>query len=151
MYKYQNYILRCWTLIAYVLLRTRLGTSKEIIDSLRKSHEQNFIQGCAVYGWYDALVKLKIPYVAKLNEIIDELKKNRSDIVHIGTVVERTDGYSSFLHYTSWMKLWCWYVNIIPCHRALWEAKKIHIVAHWYWWFKPSNPTSYLPRVWTWR
>jgi len=80
------------------LLRTRLGTSKEIIDSLRKSQEQNFIQGCAVYGWYDALVELKIPYAAKLNEITDELKKNRSDIVHIGTIIERTDDNASFSH-----------------------------------------------------
>ena len=82
---------------AYVLLQTTLGTSraraKEIVDSLRKNYEQNFIQGSAVYGWYDALIELEIPHSTRLNEIVDELKKNHSDIVHIGTAVERASDY----------------------------------------------------------
>ena len=81
-------------------MRTKCGTSKEIIDSLRKSCEESFVRGSAVYGWYDALVELKIPYDTKLNEIIDELKKNRSDIVHIGTAIERTGEHPSLLPYT---------------------------------------------------
>ena len=76
------------------MLQTKLGTSKEIIDSFRKNHEQNFIQGSIVYGWYDALVELKIPSSSKLGEIVDELKKNHSDIVHIGIAVERISDYS---------------------------------------------------------
>ena len=81
----------------YLLLRTRCNTSKEIIANLRKNHEQDFIQGSAVYGWYDALIELEIPYSTKLNEIVDELKKNNSDIVHIGIAVERTSDYPSAL------------------------------------------------------
>ena len=90
---------------AYILLQTKLGTSKEIVDSLRNNHEQNFIQGSAVYGWYDALVELKIPNSTKLNEIVDELKKNHSDIVHIVTAIERTGDYPSFLPYTTLNKV----------------------------------------------
>ena len=101
------------------MLQTKLGTSKEIIDSIRKNHEENFIQGSTVYGWYDALIELKIPYSTKLNEIIDELKKNHSDIVHIGTAIERTGDYPSFLPYTTLNKvetmLTCKYYDKSPC------------------------------------
>ena len=76
---------------AYLLLQTRFGTSKEVLDNFKKGYEQNFVQGSTVYGWYDAVVEVKIPSATKLEEIIDELQKNRTDIVHIGTAIERTD------------------------------------------------------------
>jgi hypothetical protein len=75
----------------YVFFQTRLGTSKDVIENLRKDHEQYFRQGSAVYGWYDAIVELEVPNAAKLTEIMTDLKHSSLDIVHIGTAVERND------------------------------------------------------------
>jgi len=77
-------------LIAYVLVRTRCGTSKEVIDDLRKNYGENLIQSSIVYGWYDVLVELEIPNAEKLSEIMDGLKRNHRNIIHIGTAIERT-------------------------------------------------------------
>ena len=84
---------------AYLLLRTRYGTSKEVLDGLRENHAQSFIQGSSLYGWYDAIIELKISNALELNEIVDELKHNYPDIIHIGTAVEKTEGSPSFLSY----------------------------------------------------
>ena len=75
---------------AYIMLRTRYGTSKQVIETLRKNHERSFIDGAAVYGWYDAVVELEVPHIKELNEIVDELKANCLDITHIGTAIEKT-------------------------------------------------------------
>ncbi|MCJ7631841.1 hypothetical protein MUP77_05525 [Candidatus Bathyarchaeota archaeon] len=76
---------------AYVFFQTRLGTSKYVIENLRKDHEQCFRWGSAVYGWYDAIVELEIPNTAKLTEIMTDLKHSSLDIVQIGTAVENDD------------------------------------------------------------
>jgi len=81
---------------AYILLRTQGGISREIIDNLRKNHGEIFVHGTPVYGWYDALVEFEIPYVEKLNEIIEDLVQNHLDIAHIGTIVEKTSGAPAF-------------------------------------------------------
>ena len=74
------------------MLQTKLGASKEIIYSIRKNYEENFIHGTSVFGWYDASIELKIPST-KLSEIIDGLKKNHFNIVHIETAIERASEY----------------------------------------------------------
>jgi hypothetical protein len=80
---------------AYVFLQTRLGASNDVVENLRKGHEKSFRRGSSVYGWYDAVVEFEIPDMRELSQIVDDLKHNCLDIIHIGTAVERTDDSSS--------------------------------------------------------
>jgi hypothetical protein len=79
---------------AYFLLKTRSGTSKEIINTFRNKYEANFIQGSIVYGWYDTLIEVRIPNTLRMNEIRDYLKKNRHDIVYLEAAIEKTAKHS---------------------------------------------------------
>jgi hypothetical protein len=74
----------------YLLIRTRYGISREVIDDVHKSEEDCFIQGRSTFGWYDAIVELKIPNANMLSEIAHRLLHNQPDVTHIGTIVERT-------------------------------------------------------------
>ena len=76
---------------AYVFLQTKIGTSEDVVESLRRRHDKSFRRGCSVYGWYDAVAEFEIPDARELNQIVEDLKHNCLDIVHIGTAVERTD------------------------------------------------------------
>ena len=82
---------------AYILVQTRYGGSMEVIDELHNNHSKFFIQGRPVYGWYDAIVELEIPNIDKLSEITEGLKQSQPDIIHIGTVIERTEDCQPFL------------------------------------------------------
>lgn len=76
---------------AYILLRTKMGTSKEIVDVLKKDYEENFVQDSSLYGWYDALVELIVPSTTKLDEIVDELKRSSPSLIQVGAAVERLE------------------------------------------------------------
>ena len=82
---------------AYVFVQTKLGESSEVIEDLRKGHEESFRKGSPVYGWYDVMVEFEILDVKELGCIVDDLKHNCLDIVHVGTAVERVDASSPLL------------------------------------------------------
>ncbi len=86
---------------AYIFLRTLGNTKREIIDNLEKKYTQSFIQGGTVYGWYDLVIELKAPNTKEINNIVDELKKNYTDIIHVGLAVERTADNTLFQPHTN--------------------------------------------------
>ena len=76
---------------AYVFMQTKFGACKEVVEYLRKSHEESFRKGVSLYGWYDAVAEFEISSTQELSHIVDDLKRNYLNINHIGTAVEKTD------------------------------------------------------------
>lgn len=82
---------------AFILVRTKYGTSIEVINELRKDNGRRFIEGRTVYGWYDTIVELEVPDVDEINKITYYLKQNQLDIDHIDTIIEKPDDLPSTL------------------------------------------------------
>ena len=75
---------------AYVLLRTRCGTSRDIAERIRKLGDESFVRSNVVYGWYDVIVEREVTNATKLTEFVKELRRTYPDISHIGTAIEKT-------------------------------------------------------------
>ncbi len=70
-------------------MQTKFGASKDIVEYLRKCHEQTFKKGVPLYGWYDAIAEFEVSSRQELGNIIDDLKCNFPNVNHIATAVEK--------------------------------------------------------------
>ena len=70
--------------MAFVMINTKLGSEKEVLDEIRKIDEIK--ESCIVYGIHDIAAKIGADTMDKLNEIVTwvrRLDKIRATIILI--------------------------------------------------------------------
>lgn len=70
---------------AYILITTKSGTEKEVLDGLKKLPETKDIG--VVYGEYDIVVKVKIDDIAALNDFLLEKVRPIKNIEKTSTLI----------------------------------------------------------------
>ena len=57
---------------AFVMINTKLGSEKEVLDEIRKIDEIK--ESCIVYGIYDITAKIGSDSMDKLNEVVTRVR-----------------------------------------------------------------------------
>lgn len=71
---------------AYVLIRTKPGTSEEVVKAI-KSRVKNVLHADSVYGRHDVIVVIEAPNLEKLNEVVYKVVEKDPNIVHTETSI----------------------------------------------------------------
>ena len=59
--------------MAFVMINTKLGSEKEVLDEIRKIDEIK--ESCIVYGIHDIVAKISADTMDKLDEIVTLVRK----------------------------------------------------------------------------
>lgn len=73
---------------AYVLITTKSGAEKEVLDTLKKSKEVSDAR--IVYGEYDIITKIRAADITKLNDFLLETMRPISGIEKTSTLIVAT-------------------------------------------------------------
>jgi len=71
---------------AYIFIRTRPGTSEEVVRRIR-SKVKGVIQADSIYGRFDAVVLVEAPDLESINELVYRVIGRDPDIVHTETSI----------------------------------------------------------------
>ncbi|MEM1538182.1 MAG: Lrp/AsnC ligand binding domain-containing protein [Candidatus Nezhaarchaeales archaeon] len=70
---------------AYILMRTRPGTSQEVVAALRKV--KGVIRADSVYGRFDAVILVEAESLEALSRLVYEVIGKQPNVVHTETSV----------------------------------------------------------------
>lgn len=73
---------------AYVLLRTKPGTSEEVIRALRGTRQvEGVVMADSVFGRFDAIIVIEVPNLKALAEATYQVLEKSPNIIHTETAI----------------------------------------------------------------
>jgi len=69
---------------AYVMLKTKPGTSEDVIRRIREKVKE-VVQADSIYGRFDAIIILEAPDLDSMKEILYKLVERDPDVIHTET------------------------------------------------------------------
>ena len=71
---------------AYILIRTKPGTSEKVIEEIKRK-VKGALHADSVYGRFDAIVVIEAPSLEELNEIVYKIVEKEPNIIHTETSI----------------------------------------------------------------
>ena len=71
---------------AYILIRTKPGTSEKVVEEIKR-RVKGILNADSVYGRFDAIVVIEAPSLEELNEIVYKVVEKEPNIIHTETSI----------------------------------------------------------------